>query len=87
MSSLCCCSRNLKGSVLKFQFSSLPFLQGSGPLELWAKQSQAHIVVPMLGKSRPVFSPYLTFRAVPITTSSDFLSLMWMPYSMSLAPC
>lgn len=82
MSGLCCCFRNLKGSVLRFQFSSPPFLQGSGPLELWAEQSHAHIVVPMLGKSRPVCNPYLTFSAVPLTTSPDFLSLRGIPYSM-----
>lgn len=86
MSSPCGCSRDLKGSVLEFQFSSLPFLRGSEPLKPWAELSQTHMVVPMLGKTRPVCSPYLAFKTVPVTTSLDVLCVTWMPYSVSLAP-
>lgn len=86
MSSPCGCSRDLKGSVLEVQFSSLPFLRGSEPLKPWAELSQTHMVVPILGKTRPVCSPYLAFKTVPVTTSLDVLCVTWMPYSVSLAP-
>lgn len=39
MSGPCGCSKDLKGFILKFPFSTLPFLQGSGP---WSSEQSSH---------------------------------------------